>query len=103
MSLNRQDATQKNESDGTARPALQGLQLHSSTGPVNVGTNAEWVLKATFYTPPTHSPIPRIQSLARRPSYARHKTAWLTRLSPHLWPEALPVPFQERLSPLWSG
>jgi hypothetical protein len=47
MSLNRQDATQKNDSDGTARPALQGLQLHSSTGPVKVGTNAEWVSKAT--------------------------------------------------------
>ncbi|CEJ60822.1 Putative Solute carrier protein [Penicillium brasilianum] len=34
MSLNRQDTTQKNEMDGTARPTVQGLQLPSSGAPV---------------------------------------------------------------------
>ncbi|GLI82266.1 hypothetical protein PoHVEF18_010696 [Penicillium ochrochloron] len=34
MSLNRQDATQKNESDATAKPTMPGLPLPSPAGPV---------------------------------------------------------------------
>lgn len=37
MSLDRQDGSQKKELESAAKPALQGLQLPSSSNPVEVG------------------------------------------------------------------